>query len=49
VRIRKDSNWNVPEPELALVVNRKEDFTLQHGDEIEINIQAIGTLVNVVE
>jgi 2-dehydro-3-deoxy-D-arabinonate dehydratase len=22
VRIRKDSNWNVPEPELALVVNR---------------------------
>lgn len=23
VRIRKDSNWNVPEPELALVVNSK--------------------------
>lgn len=26
-----------------------DDFTLQHGDEISINIEPIGTLVNVVE
>ena len=26
-----------------------DDFTLQHGDEIGINIEPIGTLVNVVE
>lgn len=26
-----------------------DDFTLQHGDEIRINIEPIGTLVNVVE
>lgn len=26
-----------------------DDFTLQHGDEIEINIEPIGTLVNIVE
>ncbi|PWT91881.1 MAG: 2-hydroxyhepta-2,4-diene-1,7-dioate isomerase [Blastocatellia bacterium] len=27
----------------------QDDFTLQHGDEIGINIEPIGTLVNVVE
>jgi 2-dehydro-3-deoxy-D-arabinonate dehydratase len=26
-----------------------DDFTLQHGDEIRINIEPIGTLVNIVE
>jgi 2-dehydro-3-deoxy-D-arabinonate dehydratase len=26
-----------------------DDYTLQHGDEIEINIEPIGTLVNIVE
>jgi 2-dehydro-3-deoxy-D-arabinonate dehydratase len=26
-----------------------DDFTLQHGDEISINIEPIGTLVNIVE
>ena len=26
-----------------------DDFTLQHGDEISINIEPIGTLINVVE
>ena len=26
-----------------------DDFTLQHGDEIGINIEPIGTLVNFVE
>lgn len=26
-----------------------DDFTLQHGDEIEINIEPIGTLVNIVQ
>ena len=26
-----------------------DDFTLQHGDEIGINIEPVGTLLNVVE
>ena len=26
-----------------------DDFTLQHGDEIAINIEPIGTLLKVVE
>ena len=37
VRIRRDSNWNVPEPELALVVNsRRHDRRLHHRQRHEL-------------
>ena len=60
VNIRKDSTWDVPEPELTLVVtssgkiigytigNDMSSRSLQSGDEIRITVDNIGTLINTV-
>jgi fumarylacetoacetate (FAA) hydrolase family protein len=46
IAVRADSTWNVPEPELALVPD--SPFSLQAGDEVEIEIDGLGTLTNPV-